>query len=55
MIIAISQNNKLIYGQVAKIAKLLDLHPATIHRWIKSGVQITIENGYTVYLNTEKI
>lgn len=54
-VIAAKQNNTIYYGSIPKVAKLIDVHPATIKRWIKSKEEVKLKNGYEVYLNTEKL
>jgi DNA-binding transcriptional regulator YdaS (Cro superfamily) len=55
IIIAVKKNNKIYYGSATKVAKLIGIHPATINRWIKAKKEIEVENGFEVYLNTEKL
>jgi hypothetical protein len=54
-IIVAKQGNKLYYGNLTKIAKLIKVHPSTIGRWIKSKKEIVFENKFEIYLNIEKL
>lgn len=54
-IIAAKKNNILYFGSVTKIAKLINVWPSTICRWIKAKEEIRFENGFEVYINTKKL
>lgn len=53
--IAAKKGNKIYFGSSAKIAKLIQVHPATISRWIKAKKEVEVENGYEVYLKVERL
>lgn len=48
-------NNKLIYGSVPKIAKIINVNPETIRRKVKSKEDIYLKGDYEIYLDIEKI
>ena len=54
-IIAAKRDNKIYYGSIPKIAKLIEVHPETIKRWIKAKEEMKFKNGYEIYFKTEKL
>jgi hypothetical protein len=56
-IIAIEKDNKIFYGSLKQISKIIRVHVATIGRWWKEREKnpVKFENGYKVFLDANKL